>query len=223
MKTLVSEPEAIEKSAWIDVSVPIRDGMVHWPGNPEVRIERKEKPTPDGIGVSRVSAMSFGSHTGTHVDAPVHFGVSEQGVDSLPIEGLIGPARVVSIEDRAAIARAEVERVEPQRGERLLFKTRNSSRCWRTDEFVDDYVYVAPDAAAYLAERGVRTVGVDYLSVGGRKDGAATHRVLLQAGVCILEGLDLSGVTPGSYDLVALPLRIAGGDGAPARALLRRR
>ncbi len=104
-----------------------------------------------------------------------------------------------------------------------MLKTRNSTRCWATDDFVDDYVYVTPEAAAYLVDRGVQTVGVDYLSVGGRKDGAITHRVLLQAGVCILEGLNLGGVSPGLYDLVALPLRIAAGDGAPARAVLRRR
>ena len=104
-----------------------------------------------------------------------------------------------------------------------MFKTRNSSRCWRTDAFVPDYVYVTPGAAELLVERRVRTVGVDYLSVGGRTDGAITHRILLAAGVCVVEGLDLSSVDPGLYDFVALPLRIVDGDGAPARAVLRRR
>jgi arylformamidase len=222
MKTLVSEPDPALPGDWIDVTVPIRHGMVHWPGNPEVRVDRHEKATADG-GVSRTSALSFGSHTGTHVDAPLHFGVSHVGVDALPIDALIGPARVVAIEECAAIARADVEPLDVQPGERLLLKTRNSTRCWATDEFVADYVYVTPEAAAYLVERRVRTLGVDYLSVGGRVDGAITHRVLLGAGVCVLEGLDLSAVAPGAYDLVALPLRIAGGDGAPARALLRRR
>jgi arylformamidase len=221
MKTLVSEPDHGEHGAWIDVTVPIRSGMVHWPGNPEVRVDRQEKASADG-GVSRVSALSLGSHTGTHVDAPVHVGVNSVGVDSLPLDALIGPARVIAIEDPTAITTANLEPHAVQAGERLLFKTRNSSRCWATDEFVNDYVYVTPDAARHLAERRVRTVGVDYLSVGGRRDGAVTHRVLLQAGVCILEGLDLSRVAPGAYDLVALPLRIAGGDGAPARVILRR-
>jgi arylformamidase len=209
-------------AGWIDVSVPIRDGMVRWPGNPEVRVQRIEKQTADG-GVSRVSALSFGSHTGTHVDAPVHFGVSSDGVDTLPIDAFIGRAGVVALEDRAAIARADLEPLGLERGERVLFKTSNSSRCWVTDEFVGDYVYLAPDGAALLVERGVRLVGVDYLSVGGRKDGAVTHRVLLQAGVCILEGLNLASVTPGAYEMVALPMRIEGGDGAPARVVLRRR
>jgi arylformamidase len=222
MTTPLSEPDRAEPDAWIDVTVPIRSGMVHWPGNPPVRITQREKASADG-GVSRVSELSFGSHTGTHVDAPVHFGVSSHGVDALPLDALVGPARVIAIEDVGAIASASLEPHEVQPGERLLFKTRNSSRCWATDEFLGDYVYVTPDAARHLAERRVRTVGVDYLSVGGRQDGAVTHRVLLQAGVCILEGLDLSRVAPGAYDLIALPLRIAGGDGAPARVILRRR
>jgi arylformamidase len=222
MKTLVSEPDPARPGDWIDVTVPIRHGMVHWPGNPEVRIDRGEKATADG-GVSHTSALSLGSHTGTHFDAPLHFGVSHLGVDALPIDALIGPARVVAIEDRAAIGQADVESLDVQPGERLLLKTRNSARCWVTDDFVADYVYVTPEAAAYLVARRVRTLGVDYLSVGGRVDGAVTHRVLLGAGVCVLEGLDLSAVAPGPYDLVALPLRIAGGDGAPARAVLRRR
>jgi arylformamidase len=219
---LVSEPDRAEVDPWIDITVPIRSGMVHWPGNPEVRVHMREKATRDG-GVSRVSELSFGSHTGTHVDAPVHFGLNSQGVDSLSLDALVGPARVVALEETGAIARADLEPLAVERGERLLLKTRNSSRCWGTDDFVEDYVYVTPEGAGYLAERGVRTVGVDYLSVGGRKDGAATHRVLLRAGICILEGLNLSMVTPGAYELVALPLRIAGGDGAPARAILRRR
>jgi arylformamidase len=222
MNMLVSEPDHAEPDGWIDVTVPIRSGMVHWPGNPEVRIAQREKASADG-GVSRVSEVSLGSHTGTHVDAPVHMGVSSEGVDALPLDALVGPARVIAIEDVDAIASTSLEPHAVQPGERLLLKTRNSSRCWATDEFVGDYVYVTPDAARHLAERRVRTVGVDYLSVGGRQDGAVTHRVLLQAGVCILEGLDLSRVAPGAYDLVALPLRIAGGDGAPARVILRRR
>jgi arylformamidase len=222
MRTLLSEPDRAEPDLWIDVSVPIRSGMVHWPGNPEVRVDTREKATADG-GVSRTSALSFGSHTGTHVDAPVHFGVNNQGVDSLSLEALVGPARVVALEATAAVTRADLEPLAAQRGERLLLKTSNSRRCWSTDDFVEDYVYVTPDAAKHLVDCGVRTVGVDYLSVGGRKDGVETHRVLLRAGVCILEGLNLSAVAPGPYDLVALPLRIAGGDGSPARAILRRR
>jgi arylformamidase len=211
-----------EPQAWIDISVPIRTGMVHWPGDEPVICELREKKRADG-GVSRVSRLSFGSHCGTHVDAPYHFDVGDLGVDALPFDALIGVARVVSIEDDAAVHRTELEALGIQRGERLLFRTRNSLRCWATDEFVHDYVYVTPDAATFHVERGVRTVGVDYLSVGGRVDGAITHRVLLEAGVCIVEGLDLSRVTPGEYDFVALPLRISGGDGAPARAALRPR
>jgi hypothetical protein len=110
-----------------------------------------------------------------------------------------------------------------ERGERLLFKTHNSGRCWDTDAFVEDFVYISAAGARYLAERRVRLVGVDYLSVGGfRADGVETHRALLEAGIWIIEGLDLRRVRPGGVQLLCLPLKILGGDGAPARALVRR-
>ncbi len=203
---------------WVDVTVPIRQGMVHWPDNPGVRIEAIEE-THEG-GICRVSELSLGVHTGTHFDAPNHFDVPGGGVDALPLDSLVGVARVLAV-DGPVVDRRNLERHAPRPGERLLFKTSNSARCWDTDEFVADYVYVTEDAGRYLAERGVRTVGIDYLSLGGPGDGAATHRTLLEAGVCVLEGLDLRRVEPGTYDLVALPLRIAGCDGAPARVLLR--
>ncbi len=203
---------------WIDVTVPIRQGMVLWPDNPPVRLESKEE-THEG-GICRVSELSLGVHTGTHFDAPNHFDVAGGGVDALPLDALVGVARVVGVRG-PAVAPADLEALDLRPGERILFKTSNSARCWDTDEFVPDYVYVHKGAARYLAARRVRTVGIDYLSLGGPNDGAATHRVLLEAGACILEGLDLRRVEPGPYDLVALPMLIADCDGAPARVLLR--
>ncbi len=205
---------------WIDVTVPIRQGMVHWPGNPGVRIESTEDKV-DG-GICCVSSLSLGVHTGTHVDSPVHFGVPGGGVEALSVSALVGVARVVAAQG-AAIARADLESLDLRPGERVLFKTSNSARCWTTDDFVPDYVYVSSEAARYLVARRVGVVGVDYLSVGGPLDGAATHRQLLQGGVCILEGLDLRRVEPGEFELIALPLLIPGSDGAPARVLLRPR
>jgi arylformamidase len=121
-----------------------------------------------------------------------------------------------------AVTEAELERHDIQRGERLLFRTSNSERCWSTDDFVEDFVYVSDDAAALLAAREVRLVGIDYLSVGGfHVDGAAIHRRLLGAGVWIIEGLDLRGVAPGGYELICLPLRLSGAEGGPARVMLR--
>jgi arylformamidase len=205
---------------WIDISVPLYTGMVHWPDNPPVQIERVLNM--DAGDAANVSALSLGAHTGTHIDAPVHFLPQGAGVDTLPLSATLGPARVIEITDGESIKRQELERHAIQRGERILFKTRNSARCWQSDAFVEDFVYLAAEAARYLADVGVRTVGVDYLSVGGFvRDGEATHRALLSAEVCIIEGLNLSQVKPGTYELVCLPLKIRGADGAPARAVLR--
>lgn len=205
---------------WIDVSVPLRTGMVHWPDNPPVRIERV-MDLEHGDTAS-VSSMSMGVHTGTHMDAPVHFQRGGIGIDQMPLEATLGLARVIEIRDPVSIQRAELEPAKLQPGERVLFRTRNSERCWQTDAFVEDFVFISREAAAYLAECRVRTVGVDYLSVGGfREDGEATHLALLQAGIWVIEGLNLSQVKEGTYELICLPLRIVGGDGAPARAVLR--
>jgi arylformamidase len=141
----------------------------------------------------------------------------------MPLTAAIGRARVIEIGDPVSIKPEELAGHNIQRGERILFKTRNSPRCWQTDDFVEDFVYIAHEAAQYLASLGVQLVGVDYLSVGGSHvDGPETHQALLEGGIWIVEGLNLSQVDPGAYDLICLPLRIVGGDGAPARAILRR-
>ena len=206
--------------SWIDVSVPLRSGMVHWPDNPPVSIERTM--AMDRGDVCNVSTMSLGVHTGTHMDAPVHWLPGGEGIDEMPLDASMGLARVVAIEEPVSIKPNELMQHALQRGERVLFKTRNSEHCWTTDTFVEDFVFVSHEAARYLAECGVRTVGVDYLSVGGYMiDGPETHRTLLESGIWIIEGLNLSQVAPGAYELICLPLRIVGADGAPARALLR--
>ena len=205
---------------WIDVSVPLRDGMPAWPGNPPVRIGRDEDMSKGGD--ANVTAISLGAHTGTHMDAPVHFLADGVAIEAMDLSVTMGAARVIEIRDPAAIRRHELHAAKIDRGERILFKTRNSSYAWSSETFVEDFVGLTLGAAEYLVELGVRTVGVDYLSVaafGG--DAAGVHRALLSAGVWIMEGLDLSPVTEGSYELICLPLRIPGSDGAPARALLR--
>jgi arylformamidase len=205
---------------WIDISVPISDGMLHWPDNPPVSL-RRVLAIERGDGAN-VSALSLGVHTGTHIDAPVHFLRDGADVRALDPAVAIGRARVLEIADPVSVKRVELEAVRPQPGERLLLRTQNSARNWHEDAFREDFVYVSADAARYLVDCGVALVGVDYLSVGGfRRDGEATHRSLLEAGVVIVEGLDLTRVTPGNYTLLCLPLPLAGSDGAPARALLR--
>ena len=206
------------KDAWIDVSVPLRSGMVRWPDNPPVRIERV-LDTECG-DVASVSKISMGSHTGTHMDAPLHFVRGGEGMDRMPLDAAVGRARVIEVQDPVSVKPEDLRGVG--RGERVLFKTQNSARRWEEDAFDEDFVYVSKEAARELAARGVRTVGVDYLSVGGfREDGVETHRALLGAGIWVIEGLNLLAVEPGEYDLVCLPLKIEDGDGAPARAILR--
>lgn len=205
---------------WIDISVPLHTGMVHWPGDPEFCISRQSdirKGDP-----ATVSRLCLGAHSGTHMDAPAHFFPNAAGIEAMPLDTTIGPARVVAIEDPTAVRPEELEKHSISRGERILFKTRNSQRVWKEKEFVKDYVFISKEAAEYLARIRVRCVGIDYLSVGGyRQDGEATHMSLLRARIWIIEGLDLSAVSPGTYELICLPLSIAGADGAPARALLR--
>jgi arylformamidase len=205
---------------WIDVTVPLRDGLVHWPGDPRFAIERVaeiERGDP-----ATVSKLTMGVHTGTHMDAPAHYLRGGTTIDALPLDATVGPARVIAISDPESIKPAELRSLGVRRGERLLFRTRNSGRRWTQEAFIEDFVYLAADAARLLADRGVRCVGVDYLSVGGfHRDGRETHEALLAVGVWIIEGLDLSAVEPGRYELICLPLRIVGAEGAPARALLR--
>ena len=209
------------EGGWIDVSVPLRSGMVRWPDNPPVEIERTLDV--ERGDVATVSRLSMGSHTGTHMDAPLHFVRGGDGLDRMPLDATVGPARVIGIEDPVSVKREELEPYGIGRGECVLFKTRNSARRWWAEDFMEDFVYVSEGAALYLAELGVRTVGVDYLSVGGfLQDGVETHQALLGAGIWVIEGLDLSQIEPGEYELICLPLKVEDGDGAPARAILRK-
>lgn len=159
----------------------------------------------------------MGSHTGTHIDAPIHFLPGGTGAEEVPLKNLIGPARVIEIKDAGAVRAEELQGHSLGRRERLLFKTSNSERCWKTSEFVKNFIAIAEDAASFLAGLNTLAVGIDYLSAGSPQ----THRALLGAGVVIIEGVNLTGVSQGRYDMLCLPLLILGGDGAPARVLLR--
>ena len=208
---------------WIDVSVAIRNGMVHWPDNPPIVIEKTmDMAHCDAANVSKVA---IGVHTATHMDAPCHFEPGAASIDQLPFEAGVGPARVIAIRDPEHITVAELEPYAIAAGERILFKTANSPRAWRSGTFVEDAVHITVEAARWLAARKVRTIGIDYLSVGGfaAHNGEAVHEALLAAGVAIIEGLDLTEVPPGPCDLVCLPIKLVGGDGAPARAFVRPR
>jgi arylformamidase len=211
---------AIEATGWIDVSVTVRHGMPHWPDNPPVVLERA---MDTGRGdPCNVSHLAMGVHSGTHMDGPVHFIGEASGLDEMPLDATMGEARVVAIADPVEITVAELEPLGLRAGDRVLFRTANSTRCWRLPDFVEDFVAISAPAARYLAGIGVRTIGVDYLSVAGyHADGAAIHRILLEAGIWLIEGLDLSDAEPGRYELICLPVKLHHSDGAPARAILR--
>jgi len=172
-----------------------------------------------------LSAYSMGAHSGTHIDAPMHFVSGAASVDRVSLELLIGPARVIDIPDSVqAIDAAELHRHDWRGAPRLLFRTRSSLRGWmQSPTFHRDFAYIAPDAAQLLVDAGVQLVGIDYLSA--ERFGAPepkAHRILLGKGIPIVEGLALANVAAGDYDLIVLPIKVAGHEGAPARAVLRR-
>jgi arylformamidase len=220
MATAPTEEGSLLISEWIDVSVTIRHGMPHWPDNPAVVLERTmEIDRGDDCNVSQ---LAMGVHTGTHMDGPVHFVAGGAGLDEMPLTATMGEARVIGIADDHLVTVEEMRPHDLRRGERILLRTANSERCWQSDTFVEDFVSISEPAARYMVECGVRTVGVDYLSVGGYwADGAAIHLILLEAGIWIIEGLDLSAVEPGRYELACLPVKLHHSDGAPARAVVR--
>jgi arylformamidase len=199
----------------IDVTVPIRNGMPVYDHNPGVHLERARSIAEgDTVNISR---LELGVHTGTHVDAPMHFIEGAAGAEAIDPEILIGEAHVIDATglhediDREALATLDL----PSGAERLIFKTPNSE-LWKQDTFTRGFIRFVESGARALVDAAVRLVGIDYLSIGD--EGA--HRVLLGNGVVPLEGLDLRAVDPGRYRLYCLPIKLVGADGAPARALL---
>jgi arylformamidase len=207
---------------WIDVTVPLRDGMVNWPGDPPVVIRRDSDV--DRGDPQTLTTIQMSAHTGTHMDAPIHYVAGGRGIDEFPPEVAIGQARVIDCGDAQSIGVSELRLHRIRTGERILLRTTNSARRWHDGPFIEDYVAISPGGARYFAARGVRLVGVDYLSVGRPgADGVRTHVILLEAGIWLVEGLDLSRVAPGRYTMICMPLKVAHGDGAPARVFLRPR
>lgn len=209
-------------SNWIDISVPIHEGMHEWPGDHPLRIQAvADVEKGDAYSLSRAE-MTW--HVGTHMDAPGHFVRGGARIDTFPPDTGVGRARVIAIRDPKQVTARELARHGVRAGERLLFKTRNSTRAWASPGFTRDFVALAPDAARFLADRRVRLVAIDYLSVDPFDSvSMAAHHALLGAGVWVVEGVNLAGILPGRYDLICLPLRIVGGDGSPCRVLVKRR
>jgi len=204
----------------IDVSVPLDAQLPTYPHNTPFTLEPIKRLARGDS--SNVSTLHMSAHCGTHVDAPRHFFDQGAGTEALPLDLLIGRARVIEVSGRAGVGAEDLGATDLSDDIRVLIKTRNS-RLWGSAEFHSDYVGVTESGAKYLVEHGIKVVGVDYLSVEQFKaPGAPAHHLLLGAGTIVIEGLDLRLVEPGIYDLFCLPLRIVGSDGAPARVVLRK-
>jgi arylformamidase len=204
----------------IDVSVPLDENLPNYPNNTPFSLEPIKRVARGDS--SNVSTLHMSAHAGTHVDAPRHFFDEGIGTEALPLEMLIGRSRVIELTTRKGITADDLAHVDLSEDVRVLIKTHNS-RLWASPEFHPDYSGVSESGARYLVERGIKLVGVDYLSVEEfKKPGAPAHHVLLGAGVIVIEGLNLRDVEPGIYEMYCLPLRVVGSDGAPARVVLRR-
>jgi len=206
-----------------DVSLGVGPEMLTWPGDPPVEVDPAKRIAKGDA--ANVSELRLGTHTGTHVDPPFHFLDGGATAEALDLSVLVGPALVADLRNAGdSITPDELEKLAVPGGtERILFRTPNSELWSKTPvRFPDSYTAMTPEGARWCVGRGIRLVGTDFLSIERKgAPGHPTHVALLEAGVIILEGLDLSRVDPGAYELVVLPLKILGGDGAPARAILR--
>jgi arylformamidase len=204
----------------IDISVRLLPGMPIWPASRGIQLERtRTLAAGDGVNVSR---LDMDVHCGTHVEGPLHYIDGGTPMEAIPIDTFVGRAHVLHLPDVLAIGRLELDGAAPPgQLDRLLIRTRNSL-LWvnETHDFQTRYVALTPEGATWVVERGIRLIGVDYLSVQRFEDDSETHRILMRAGVAILEGINLDGVSPGDYRLTCLPLRLAGTEAAPARAIL---
>jgi arylformamidase len=225
LSSLAATVDTAATNQWIDATATLDPATTPvYEGDAPMNFEfLKDMRKGDGFTLSK---YSLGAHSGTHIDAPMHFVRDGAPIDRVPLEPLIGPARVIDIPDSVqAITAAELNRHRWRGAPRVIFRTRSSQRGWmHSSTFHRDFAYVAPDAAQLLADAGVKLVGIDYISAEQFAAPAPmTHRILLGRGIPIVEGLALEGVRPGNYDLIVLPIKVGGHEAAPARAVLRRR
>ncbi len=207
---------------FIDVSMIIENGMLHWPSDPSIEID-DYSDIKKGAAANN-SKITCGVHTGTHMDAPKHFIEDGAGIDKFNLDILIGPCRVIDVPAQISVISKEfLERLDIKKGDRILFKTKNSEWINNGDRnFHTDYVCLNFESAKYMVEKGIILVGIDYLSVEGYHVGHDTHKTLLEKGIIIIEGLNLFNVAAGNYRLIALPVKIKDSNGAPARVILEK-
>ena len=206
------------KKRFYDISMTIENGMLSWPSDGPVSIE-KVRSMENGE-LLNLSRLDMSAHTGTHVDAPVHFIQEGSGIDSVPLDILIGPAAVVHLPGVREIGAGELKAAGiPPDTQRLLLKTENGKLLGQK-QFQKDYSFFTLEGAQYIIDSGVRLVAIDYLSIAAYGSGEAVHQALLGKGIVIIEGVDLREISAGPYNMIALPLKIGGCDGAPARVVL---
>ncbi|MBS1688360.1 MAG: cyclase family protein [Bacteroidetes bacterium] len=215
------EEQHYKTEKWIDVSATIFDGMVRWPTDPAVHIYKAEEIGKDGAEAN-VTGISTTAHVGTHVDAPLHFYKDGADVASIGLDKLVGHARVIEIKDKEKISLEEIKDIPIEKGDRILFRTRNSDADWTNKPFTEDYVYLSTEAANYLVSKEVNCIGVDYLSLGSKENDPEVHRAVLGASIVIIEGLVLKDILAGEYEMICLPLKIKDSDGGPARVIIRK-
>ena len=212
------------ESEWIDISVPfpVDKPMPYFPTDPQgpsiTRIFDRTKGDP-----VTMSQININSHNGTHIDSPFHFMAEGTTIDMMPLDTAIGPARVIEIKDPNLINPEELEGHNIRAGERVLFKTINSSY-YKQGKFVEDFVHITKESAHFIADKNISVVGIDYLAVGSFRDRSSlieVHQILLGNGIWIVEALDLSRVEPGDYEIICLPIKIKQGDAGQARAIIR--
>ncbi len=204
-----------------DISIPLSEEMSIYPGDSEFKIERSSKVAEEKT--VNISKITLGTHSGTHIDPPLHFYNDSNSVDKIPMDQLVGKAEVLDLSSlKTMITKGDLKKFENEinRNKIILLKTKNS-KLWDRREFQKDYVYLSEDASQFLVKKKVKAVGIDYLSIEKfRSKTSPTHHLLLKNRITIIEGLNLTGILPGEYFLVCLPLKIKDGDGAPARAIL---
>ncbi len=206
-------------SDWIDITRTLTNGMIHWPGDEGFHWERTRDIT--GPGTANVSRITTGVHIGTHIDAPLHFITGGQDIVEVPLAKLCGPAIVVDVQAARDVSIQDFQDAGIQRGERVLLRTA-SQTLWDKPEFDENFFGLSGDAAMWLVDLEVPAVGIDYLSIDSYQNrDQPAHYALLGNGVIIIESLDLAHVQPGRYEMVALPLKIAGSEGSPARVIIR--
>jgi arylformamidase len=213
----------IMPEGWYDISVPIKQGMSYLVLDPVPPKYYRLHDAELGSKVT-ISMLEILTHTCTHLDAPLHFIKGGSTISDMRLDAVVGPCRVIEIKDEQTIKVPELEKHGIKDGERLLFKTRNSPMTYAGDKFIEDYVYLDGDAAAYLAEKKIALFGLDNITIGDFRDEASimkTHRTLLEAGIYILEDCALADVPPGEYELLCLPLSLHKADASPCRAILR--